>query len=1129
MPLLKARIADEQPDLAEGWSCPDVYGDSYFMPSIPYEGVDFSRKCFVFPGQSAAQPGMGAADLQRFEVLQKRFAIADALAASRDIPVPSLYITDPSQISSDKESLVQCLALFTMSVGLFELLLLHNERPALVTGHSFGEYAALVASGIASFEDIFDLICARDQVCPPARKTGSMIAVSANAQDVRRVLKGTAASIANQNSPQQTVLSVPADAVTPMIAALKREKLAALVLEAIPQPYHSSMLDKAAVQLAQYVRDKNPTFRPPQIPMLSSVSGALIKVENFSVANIRDLISKQLTAPVDFIAQIHTAATTAGCRHFIELAHVKNCTPWIMAIMQGESCKISVPSVLASAPAAATLRNPGRPYDSKMVGFLNRVISSVTGYSIEEISLANNFQEDLGIDSIKKAQIVFNFLEGQGDFSIDTEDNAVMNQIRTVEDVLAWFTKDKGSEGKRAAESSAFLRHRAEWIEEDVSSVDKLLAQPAMSCVWLPLARVGELSGILETAENGGIVFYDDGSPFVFEDFLAPIQAAYAKIKSLPPYFAVALVIQNSASVEIQALDGFFKSLALETGFLFRTLRFDQFSKERDAARVEEEITLPFIHSIRFVNGKRQVLKSVPCSKPSTSAPIPETVFAIGGATGITREIVKDLISRGTKNVYIVGRSEAENEKVQSGLQDLRTFGAQVVYEKGDATQRDTLERLLKGIAQKHGAIDLLIHGGGMENSALANQQSPAAVRAQIAIKVDTVRHLVDLSGALPIKKIVCFSSTAGEFGNAGQTVYAYANMAMTFICQQAKDAGRPFQVIAWPAWHKVGMTENENIHRQMLLGGVRFLDVPTGCRLFVETLADAATVRTVCFNTRGIANKNGDPVSPKALQSIFPALQTVEAPIHLKHWTLQGFPDLRDHVVLDQMVVPATLCVAAFLYLGYFETGKACKLVDLKTSSFMPVHQKDSPYFLDYHWAGNRLQAEIRSNESHIATVIEPCSASEMPTIPFVLPPDTQPLNMDNIDYDDCRKSFRVNRAAVKGTGGYTYAELDCAHQKIHLGSDPVHLIATLIEGMFQLAGMGVRALTNKSSVPLAIKTLAINSAARPTPMFKIMAHCTVVSDNLCSNELYAYNADGVIFIHISGEQVRTWMPDEA
>ncbi|HEU0118051.1 MAG TPA: SDR family NAD(P)-dependent oxidoreductase [Alphaproteobacteria bacterium] len=1113
MQPLKA-IPLEDTEIETGWERDDLSGIHYRLPLTPYRGADFSRKCFIFPGQSAAQPGMGREDLQRFEVLQKRFAFADSLAAARGIPAPSLYIRTPDRVAPEYIPLIQCLSLFTMSVGLFELLLVNNERPALFTSHSFGEYAAFVASGISSFEDMFDIVYMRDKLSPSPSTAGAMIAVSAGADIVKQILRDTPAIIANRNSPYQTVVSVTPDHVKVTLAALKREGLAAKHLDSIPQPYHSPMLAETAEKLAEYVRSKRITFRAPRVPMLSSVSGKMITPENFAPSEIVNLIAKQLTAPLDFIGQIRTAASNE-VRNFVELAHHKTCTPWVKDILQGESFKISVPPVLAPPPIVAP-KGGARSFDSKLIGFLNKVVSSVTGYSIEEISLSNNFQEDLGIDSIKKAQIVFNFLEGQGDFSIDVQDNNVMNKIRTIEDVLAWYTKDKDGDAA-AAGAAKFMRHGAEWIAQPQTNIDHLFERAPHKAAWLSLSAVPRNFADILAQSPSDVIFYDDGGAVAFEDILAAVQENYLKIKGLN----LAFVSSDASKPEARGLDGFFKSLARELQSTFRSILFDEFDKARDAALVEKELGLPFTRAVRFAKDIRYVFAAPVRPAPAKAAAPVITVAAIGGARGITRAILKTLTVHGTKNIYILGRRAAAD--AEENLKPLRATGAAIHYMAGDAADRDVLEKFLTHATETSGTIDLLLHGGGNEYSGFVHKQTPDHVRRQLDVKLDGTRHLIELTRNLPIEKVICFASMAGEWGSLGQSVYAYANATMSYMCEQAAREGLPFQSIAWPAWDRVGMTENMDVYRQLALSGLRFLDPTVGCQLFMEMLADSAT-RSAVFDEADA--KYYDELTVPALRDVFPESVELKPSMHLNHWTLDAMPDLQHHVILENIVAPISLSLATFLHLGFFRTGKTCRLVNITTSSFIPMHKKDSPYFLNFHQTDEEIKAEVRSNESHIEAQIMPLQDYEHPRGHFAMPKNVEFVEDKQKDYDDCKLAFQVTKNTYKAAGGFSCADLDLSAIKLRMGAQPVHVLACIIEAMLQEGGAGPRYLDSRSSIPFAMQSLIMNDDVRITDTYKVVAYFTRTSEDLGRNELYAYNADNELFIHIIGEQVRMWMP---
>jgi malonyl CoA-acyl carrier protein transacylase len=1107
----------------------DLFGAHYAAPLTPYSGVDFSRKCFVFPGQSAAHPGMGKADMQRFDMLQKRFAAADARARAQGMPVPSLYINAPDQIPAAQLPLVQCLALYTMSVGLFEVLLLAGERPSLLASHSFGEYAALVASGIASFDDVFDIVCERDRVCRTAGQPGAMIAISANVDQVRRILKVDVATIANTNSLQQTVVSVPAGTVKPVLESLRRANIPAKHLVSIPHPYHSSMLADAAQQLHDYVMSRRFAFNPPRIPILSSVSGHIIDDKNFSPAAIADVLAKQLTQPVDFIHLV-MLASTHGCSHFIELAQLKTCTAWIKDILSDTPHKVSIPRVLEALPATDERKKPARAYDKKLVGFLNKIVSSVTGYSISEISLANNFQEDLGIDSIKKAQIVLNFLESQGDIAANIQDGVLMNQIRTIEDVLAWYTSGKDVATTRAKGRGLFSLNQPVWVPRQVTAIERMLEVPVNDVAWLGLGDIDQLPSLL-TAERplDGVVLYDDGRAPAIEGILSVLRDNYDVLKRLPPEFCLALVTTDASAPIVLALEGFIKSVALELSISARCFRFDDLNQLRDAALIEDELGLPLLYSVRFAGGTRHILgmQQVTAS-PTGSASMPKTVAAIGGSRGITRELVKTLMDHGATYICAMGRRPAAD--VQADLQQLQRNGVTIDYVAGDCADRNDMQRFIDTALAYNGTIDLVIHGGGVELSALVPHQSAAAVVAQVDVKVAGTQHLVDICRSAPIKRVVCFTSVAGEFGSLGQSVYSYANIAQSNICELANRAeglSEPrFQCIAWPAWNQVGMAQSEGIYRQLVLAGYRFLDASEGCRLFIEALKMANQPRLVCIDPGSQVDTAVPETAARSLSQIFPDAHIVRMPMHLSHWTLGYLPDLRAHIVLDQPVVPIALSLATMFYTGFFKTGQLCKLEDVRALSFMLLHQKDSPYFIDCrpHDDGG-WQTDIRSNEVHIEGRLLPCTPDDFVAPVYQLPELGERFDFGP-DFQYELQDFRIIDSGHIGADGRAYVDLDFTRQTMRIGSDPINFLTLLIEAMLQMGGTIARRLVYKDSAPCFMKSIAINAEVKRTPIYHIVVESQKISDDLVTNTLYAYNANHQLFIAIRGEQVRMWSP---
>ena len=99
-----------------------IFFGSYSYDIKKYQGVDFSKKVFLFPGQGSAYPGMYADLYSDSLILQQRFSLADKIATELGVPLVSPYINSGSE-KRNFDYMTRNLALFTLEVGLFEILI----------------------------------------------------------------------------------------------------------------------------------------------------------------------------------------------------------------------------------------------------------------------------------------------------------------------------------------------------------------------------------------------------------------------------------------------------------------------------------------------------------------------------------------------------------------------------------------------------------------------------------------------------------------------------------------------------------------------------------------------------------------------------------------------------------------------------------------------------------------------------------------------------------------------------------------------------------------------------------------------------------------------------------------------
>ena len=193
-----------------------------------------------------------------------------------------------------------------------------GAQPAMVAGHSLGEYTALVAAGVLEFRDALPLVRFRAQAMQEAVPlgTGAMAAVLGLADDaVRKACadsaNGEVVEAVNFNAPSQVVIAGHKSAVERAAEAAKAAGAKRAVMLPVSAPFHSSLLQPAAERLAQYL--SNIALKAPRIPVVNNVDVAVID----DPAGIRDALARQACNPVRWVEVIQALAR-AGVTDVVE-------------------------------------------------------------------------------------------------------------------------------------------------------------------------------------------------------------------------------------------------------------------------------------------------------------------------------------------------------------------------------------------------------------------------------------------------------------------------------------------------------------------------------------------------------------------------------------------------------------------------------------------------------------------------------------------------------------------------------------------------------------------------------------------------------------------------------------------
>ncbi|MCW8931078.1 MAG: ACP S-malonyltransferase [Gammaproteobacteria bacterium] len=183
-----------------------------------------------------------------------------------------------------------------------------GAAPAVLAGHSLGEYTALVCAEAIDFSDAINLVAARGRYMQDAIKDdeGAMAAIlGLENDDVIKVCDETAeetgriVSAVNFNAPGQVVIAGHNDAVEQAVALAKNTGAKKAVKLSVSVPSHCSLMDSAGEKLAKKLSGIN--IERPVIPVINNVH---VTIEN-DVDSIRDSLVKQLSKPVRWVETIN--------------------------------------------------------------------------------------------------------------------------------------------------------------------------------------------------------------------------------------------------------------------------------------------------------------------------------------------------------------------------------------------------------------------------------------------------------------------------------------------------------------------------------------------------------------------------------------------------------------------------------------------------------------------------------------------------------------------------------------------------------------------------------------------------------------------------------------------------------
>ncbi|MER7282890.1 type I polyketide synthase [Dactylosporangium sp. NPDC000244] len=760
------------------------------LPGETVTGVATARRVGVlFSGQGAQRAGMGSTlDFPVFNRVH-----AEVCAHFGELPDERIDETEITQP-----------ALFAIEVALYEQLKAWGLQPSVVGGHSIGELVAAYVAGVWSLEDACKVVAARARLMQALPAGGGMLAVGA---PVDQVPDGV--SVAAINGPDSWVLSGPSD-LLPEIPGVRTSRLR------VSHAFHSALMEPMLEEFRAVL--EGVTFNPPQLPIVSNVTGGLIASfdADYWVRHVRGTV---------LFADNVAAMRAEGVDTFVEVG-----------------------------PDAVLV--PHLPDDDVVVvGTLrrNRDESETLLRAVAELFVA-------GVDIDWSTTFTGGRVAGLPNYAFQRVRFWPEPAPKPAEDDSFWSAVDRADIGELVAQLGEHTRASLDTLVPALSSWrqqrgrGKVLDSWSYRTEWTPLpAPAGA------TLTGRWLVLGDTGNT---ADIAADLRAAGAAVDTdagtLGDLGGVVLVEPNPdelldllrrldsdgsgakvwcvtrrTDAESSVLWGLGRVVSLE-----QPARWGGLIDLRDGGGIagvlaggpEDQVSVrgPEVFGRRLV---RAPLASEQSWTPTG------TVLITGGTGALGGRIARWVLGNGADRVVLLSRQGGH----APGADELTALG-KVDIVQCDIADRDALARVVDPITD----LSAVVHAAGIQGESIPVAELTAAqLAAVLRPKVTGALNLDAVTRDRHLDAFILFGSIAGTWGSAGQAAYSAANAALDGLAADRRARGLRATCVAWGPWADGGMATPE-AQEHLLRRGLAAMDPDLGVAALAQAVGRDLTSVTV-------------------------------------------------------------------------------------------------------------------------------------------------------------------------------------------------------------------------------------------------------------------------------------------
>ncbi|MET9342346.1 SDR family NAD(P)-dependent oxidoreductase [Nonomuraea sp. NPDC003804] len=802
---------------------------------------------FMFPGGGTQYPSMGR-ELYRDEPVF-RMAVDECLGLLPDRPTAerlhALWAApDARSAAEETDPSLALPAVFIMEIALTRLIGSFGVRPALLIGHSLGEYTAACVAGALSLRDALAIVAKRGELLSRLHD-GAMLAVSAPVRQVEPFL-GKEVCLSAVNGPGACVLAGRSARIADVGRSLDRQGIAWRLLP-LSTAAHSHLVDPVLDEFRDFLNGIE--LHAPSVPVVSNVTGddeADLSDPEYWVSHLRRTV--RFDAGLDHVLArgpkvlievgpgttlTTLAGTRAGrdsvvintTRHPLDERPDREVLLRALARLWEAGVDVDLPALWPQPrrrhpavpyPFASTLHLPEPAHAPEPAPALR---SSEGLYGVTWKRAVETDPADPGPAPDETGWILFSDVSPLAEaITAELEERRASVTVVTPGREFRCGSSPRATTIPRHSEHYEIDPQRPEHYERLLQATEQGPDRPLrIISLWgatLPADVGGPLSEIVGLAHAlGGRLGKTD---------LCLVTTGALEISGgelLDP--RAALTIGAAGPLRCELTDVPVRLVDVEVD--------DSADHRRRARQILGEFSRPprqdpvgLRAGHRWLRGF-EALETPPGAGPSFR---PGGTYVItGGTSGIGLRLAEHLARRHSARLALIGRGTRDASPAGESGVDVRALLAgrenDILLRHADVADPAALGEILREVQVRFGTIHGVIHAAGVPGGGMAQfldrESIDAALRAKTVGTATLVSALAE-TGARPEFILLC-SSLASFSGAPGLSCYGAANAFQDTFALHARRDGTPILSVNWDRWNGVGMARDVERHHHALTG----------------------------------------------------------------------------------------------------------------------------------------------------------------------------------------------------------------------------------------------------------------------------------------------------------------------